>query len=247
MRNLFKIFVIVAATAGLAQGAVIFQDTFENNVVTNSDSVNGFWKVTATGAGSSITETNGVLDMQTTSDVSGNSELLQLGSVSAQSDFDFFSKQLTFSADVVSQGGTVGDVQSELRFALHTGSGYEFQADDYFHILIQKGNNVFVQERINGSAATISNINYNTHVSRFDLTLDNSGWSLDLTDTNSVVSTYSGSHNLTASDWDTTGSYVAFLAAKQVDNFQVIPEPGTLGTLAAAFFALLLRRRLRKD
>jgi hypothetical protein len=184
MRNLFKIFVIVAATAGLAQGAVIFQDTFENNVVTNSDSVNGFWKVTATGAGFSITETNGVLDMQTTSDVSGRSELLQLGSVSAQSDFDFFSKQLTFSADVVSQGGTVGDVQSELRFALHTGSGYEFNADDFFHILIQKGNNVYVQQKINGTATTISNINYNTHVSRFDLTLDNSGWSLDLTDTN---------------------------------------------------------------
>jgi hypothetical protein len=50
---------------------------------------------------------------------------------------------------------------------------------------------------------------------------------------------------------------VAFLAVKddgsagrtriEIDNFEVIPEPATLGTLTVAFLALVLRRRLRTD
>jgi hypothetical protein len=251
--------VAVALTAGMAQGALLFEDTFGNNVATNSDSVNGFWEIFGTGApGFSVIETNGTLEMTTASETAARGETLYFQSVNAQSNFYFFNESRTFSADVISHGGTASPSDQEFHFNVFSvGGDYAFKSDDWIRILVQETNQVYVQERINETAVTISNFVYSSAVTHFALTVDDSGWSLDLTDTNSTVSTYSGSHNLTTSNWNhATGAYAAFGAVKddgstgrtiiEIDNFQVIPEPGTLGTLAVAFAALFLRRRLRR-
>jgi hypothetical protein len=146
MRNLFKIFVIVAATAGLAQGAVIFQDTFANNVVTNSDSVNGFWKINGTGTGWSVTESGGTLELNTTHDTKG--EAVELKSVNVQSNMNFFTETITFSADIVDHGGTAADINCEWRFNVSSSdSTHGFQADDYIRVLAQKENNAVASHR----------------------------------------------------------------------------------------------------
>ncbi|MBN1513526.1 MAG: hypothetical protein JXB13_16030 [Phycisphaerae bacterium] len=239
----FTMAVVIALSAGLAQGA-LFKDTFGNNIVTNSDTVTGFWEVRGTGGGFSVIETGGTLEMTTTSDNANNSESLHLGSVNAQSDFYFFNEPRTFSADVISHGGTASPIDHELRFIVYSEGGvYAFQANDWLTILIQEKNNVYVQEKINNAASTITTFSYSSAVTHFDLTLSSSGWSLDLTDDNSNVSTYSGSHNLTASDWNhATGAYAAFLAVKddgsggrtiiEIDNFVVVgPDKGTVITI----------------
>jgi hypothetical protein len=256
----FTMAVAVALVAGLAQGALLFEDTFDNNIVTNSDSVVGFWEVRGTGTGYSVTETNGVVKMSTAYEIAARSESLHLGSVNAQSNFYFFSESRTFSADVISHGGTADPIDHELHFILYSvGGDYSFKADDWFRILIQEKTKVYVQEEVNDSSNGITNFTFSSAVTHFDLTMDDSGWSLDLTDTNSNVSTYTGVHGLTTSNWNhATGAYAAFLAVKddgsagrttvEIDNFQVIPEPATLSMVATAFLgALFLRRRLRKD
>jgi hypothetical protein len=229
MRNLWNIMAIMAAAAGLAQAGTMV-DTFENGIVEDSDSEVGFWVVSGSYA-YAINETNGQLELKTAHCGPSESKFIQLGTASANAAWDFFSGPITFSADVTSQEGTAEPGDCEFRFCVYSEPGFGFQADDYFQILIQQDNTVYVQQKKNGTSITLQKIDPGNTVAHFDLTLDASEYSLDLTDTNGEVSNHTGSHDLAASDWNATGACAAFITVKNegsaghtqvtIDNFDV--------------------------
>jgi hypothetical protein len=134
--------VLVAGLAAMtAQGTLIFEDTFSDGIVTNAGPENvGYWLSQPT-YGTAV-EANGTLTIETTTGDSTTARWQEIAATNAHSDMHFFSKPITFSADILQISGAAS-YRPGLRFNVYSTVGITFQADDYFRIEIMNEYKVY--------------------------------------------------------------------------------------------------------
>jgi hypothetical protein len=221
-KNLHCLLATITA-AGLTTAAATFTDTFENNIVADSDSETGFWTA-LTDTESSVSEADGVLSLEQ----SGNRKYSGIRSA-VDSRFDFLSQELTFSADI---SQVESDKDARIRFYL-TSMSDEITAagQDMFYFVFYGDNRFYSQVRNNGKASspTSSTQTLSDSLTRFELTLDSTDFNLTLYLSGGSTTNFSGAHGITT--WDATGAAVTFdaqgfdsPATTTIDNFTVIPK-----------------------
>jgi hypothetical protein len=234
---------VMVLGAGLAMAAPIFEDTFENNIVADSDSETGFWTA-LTDTGSTVSEADGVLSLEQL----GNKKYSGIRSA-VDSRFDFLSQELTFSADI-SQEQDHADAR--IRFYLTSISdGITVEGQDMFYFTFFGDNRFYSQVRNDGktSSPTGATQTLSDSLTRFELTLDSTDFDLTLYLSGGSTTNFSGTHGITT--WDATGAAVTFdaqgwtsPATTTIDNFTVIPEPVTLGLFSFSAIGVILLRRV---
>jgi hypothetical protein len=217
---------VMVLGAGLAMAAPIFEDTFENNIVADSDSETGFWTA-LTDTGATVSEVDGVLSLEQ----SGNKKYSGIRSA-VDSRFDFLSQELTFSADI---SQVESHKNARIRFYL-TSMSDEITAagQDMFYFVFYGDNRFYSQVRNNGaiSSPTGGAKTLAGSLTRFELTLNSTDFDLTLYLSGGSTTNFSGAHGIV--NWDATGAAVTMdaqgwtsPATTAIDNFTVIPERAT--------------------
>lgn len=199
---------VMAANAQLT----IFSDTFENGVVSDSETCTNFWVSSTTTTVSSNVESGGKMTMTVGGATSGNGSLgARLFSGPVKQDYNFFKRKLKFSSDV-----TITGQYGLFRFAL-TGSASgttvsNYTADDSLVVVIDPSNNVKLAVKQDRPLTVVENItklvnmNPGSTVTGFDLSLDATDYTFVIRFTGGAQSqTFSGKHGLVASQWGTDG------------------------------------------
>jgi hypothetical protein len=176
----------------------------------------------------------GMLTIETTTGNSVTARWQEIAATNAHSDMHFFSKPITFSADILQISGAAS-YRPGLRFNVYSTMGITFQADDYFRIEIMNEYKVYFTVREDAETLWQGNVDYTNVASRFSLTLDDTTYTLVMTDDSDNETTFTGNHGLSEANWNATGSYVGLGAQKntggsgtttiEIDNFQVTREP----------------------
>jgi hypothetical protein len=236
---------VMVLGVGLAMAAPIFEDTFENNIVADSDSETGFWTaLTDTGTfDGTVSEADGVLSLEQL----GNKKYSGIRSA-VDSRFDFLSQELTFSADI---SQVESDKDARIRFYL-TSMSDEITASgqDMFYFAFFGDNRFYSQVRNDGVVSSPTGTQpLSDSLTRFELTLDSTDFDLTLYLSGGSTTNFSGAHGITI--WDATGAAVTFdatgwnsPATTTIDNFTVIPEPATLGLFSFSTIGVILLRRV---
>lgn len=255
-RFLLAIFMLWGGMADVIFAQIpVFQDTFENGVVANSDFTTKAWMITVP-TSASITESGGKLNVVAGGPSSTGgviSPLLYSGSPCDA--YNFFKRKLRFTANIAITG-TVAN-QSYLRCALVGTSGSNYSVDDALVLLFKADNTVTLsvkQDRPNTSTesvnALVNGVNMGSTITGFDLTLDSQNYTLNVIFQGGTGSaTYTGKHGLVAAQWGIDGkSTVQFETVRasggtsgagqvvnaSVDNF-MITNMGTLAVFEDTF------------
>lgn len=214
----------------------VFTDRFKNGGVTNSDSVVGFW--TQRNSSGSITETTGD-PVKLTASGAGYPHA-QLAS-SVQSNFNFFTAPLSITADGIEFRSTSNSTgKSILRFALGShgltsDTQSEYTVDDAFSLRIQGDNGISLGYKINRPNANteFDDVNLlNTTVSgpvrKFTLVVHPTFYKLTVehelsaTDGARITNVFTGSLNLSMSEWSAVGGSItgnsALFIQSQLNN-----------------------------
>ncbi len=130
--------------------AKVFEDSFNNGVVADSNSESAAWSSTLPFT-STITETNGCLLQTSTS--TGTDYVLLSSTTPVQSRFNFFDRQLRFQA-TVSLSGTAATSRQRMRFSLASQTGTSTSANDAFVVAARADNNVSLIAKTDGSGAS---------------------------------------------------------------------------------------------
>ncbi|MHB1158224.1 MAG: PEP-CTERM sorting domain-containing protein [Phycisphaerales bacterium] len=259
---------IVASTMGVGGMAladtIVFQDTFNNGSVPNSDSVTGFW--TAATANGSIVESAGVLT-STASNPATNNPAVFLRSTAVSNDFDFFANKLQFDLNfkIPGIGGTASTSQQVFAFSLASESNSAFGANDSISVTFNGVSNVKLTMKQNASSSG-ENITLvpSTFVAGpaalkgFRLILDDTNYQLIVyKNDGSVLGNYSGTHSLAVGNWGAAGDSAMVLFTQRADGttsndawskvedltVTIIPEPATLGLLTLGGAMMVVRSR----
>lgn len=127
----------------------LFQDSFSNNNVTNSDVETGIWTST-TAYTSTVSEANGVLLQKATS--AATEYALVNTTTPVQSRFNFFDQQLRFRISNTISGTTSQTYMMRSRFALASQAGSATAANDAFVIAARSDNNILLGTKMDAPA-----------------------------------------------------------------------------------------------
>lgn len=189
----------------------LFQDQFENGVVANSDALTSCW-TPSTDTYSTIIENNGKLTL-TAGDTSSYGGVIapRISSGSSQHEYNFFRRQLRFSAHVTITGNVAS--QSHLRFSLLGGASSAFAEEDVLSLILKADKTVSLSAKrdlpnssVESATKLVNNVAMTGAITGFALTLDAVNYSLVVTyQGNPGVATFSGQHGLSAARWGIDG------------------------------------------
>ena len=227
----------VVALMGLATSAkagVVFQDDFNNGVVTDSDTVPGFWTANPNNLGTAnntFAEANSELSISITGG-SGSSggNMRPLASVASAvgNDFNFFNQPLTFSGGGLSFSGTAAGFNQLGNFDVISGDGIEYYTSTSgVQLRIGANNKVSLQVKTgfpnNGGTTLVNSVSVGAPVTGFDLALDATHYNLTIYTTSGAFDSsnnplFAGVHGLTAAGWGSGGQSALALVAQRVST-----------------------------
>lgn len=202
---------IVGVAASADAEKLLFYDSFENGIPSDSDGISSFW-IPDIPAHAGIEETGGRLIMTTGGESSPSGTIAaRLRSRETDRRFNFFNQTLRFSADVT-VGGTVTSGQSYLRFVLTGSTTNNYLAEDAFSLRISSGNQVVLSRKQDRSPATaesvqtLTTVNIGSAITGFTLDLDAVNYTAVIRhEGGSGSTTLSGAHGLIAAQWGVDG------------------------------------------
>lgn len=248
--------------AGTTMAELIFIDNFSNDIVEDSDTIEGFWsEASRDGNDSGITETGGQWIMTAGKrTASGSADYMMQSAVGPS--FNFASGPgLIFEAtgrmDAI--GGMPGD-HARMRFLISTDLGKINSSDNAFDLVYQADNTGQMRIRKDASTSTLVSFDLSdqNQIAGFRMELTGSGYALSLFDEDGeTLFDAADSYVITTSAWD-DGAAVSFMvfdtgtdiddarAEYVLDQFSisVIPEPTTVSLFVVSCLATLGLRRM---
>ena len=212
----------------------VFQDIFENGVVTDSDYTPGFWTVTLSSSGTAV-ESGGKLALSASSAATGNIQSTLASPLSG--DFNFFDRQLKLSAELVVAGDTAETWMPRGRLVLSSAFAPGRAAPDTLMIGFRAQNNVALSRKIDapstdpdannsavvsllGSHAGNSTIGVTGDdiMNRFELILDASRYQLKTFNggKGAGIIRFTGEHGISRSQWGANGDSALLLEAARM-------------------------------
>jgi hypothetical protein len=193
---------LLVGSCGFA--GTLFQDTFENGQVENSDTVNGFWMFTEVdGSGAAVTEAGGKLSL--TGPKAGNNAHSMLQSKVLPAVNFSVSDGITIAADMSVTGDTETPQNDAAVFFLSSSPGtiYKGGAENIFAVEFRRDTDVRVRTRT-GSGSAMVNLRAIgiEDACGFKLVMNDSTYTLTVNKTKGKPQVLSGTHNLKASDWE---------------------------------------------
>lgn len=189
---------------------IVFQDTFENGSVADSDNETGFWSTTYASGSGSYVEANGTLSIIADRPAGASSSTYNTMASVVNSQLDFFSSPLTVSADIT-MGGTVAASDIETRFFIASSEQSAYSSmNDVFGLYLKGNNQMRIESKNNGASNYL--VRWQTLPATpvgFEITLDAENFNVTVYLEGGGSAEFSGTHGMTANDWDTVGSSLA--------------------------------------
>lgn len=204
----------------LSPGNIVFEDTFSNRIVADSDFLPGFW--TAQLPGSSTAEEDGTMLLSARSPSSGNVRATVMSPVSTT--FNFFDNQLKFSADAA-VSGTNFPWLNRLQFSLASASTNGAASPDTLTLSLGQNQQAQFFRKI-GAPNVAPDGNHSAVLNLYDATPygngDFNGFELTLNSDRYLVKTFntghasgilriSGAHGISREQWGVEGDSALLL------------------------------------
>lgn len=225
--------------AAAPAATIVFEDTFGNGSVANSDSVTNYWQTYKSpySSPSAVTEASGAITLFSGgSGSTAGTHQMSIQSKAVSADLNFFTGagktySVTLGSSLTGYDHNTSAVNetttNTFNFSIASSVTNAYTANDAFQITVRNNSGVNddirVAYKVNASNTTVNQyltgtvpgygyVNVAGRVTGYDLTLTATTWQLTVNHTGGLgVTTYSGTHAIAIGDWGTNGDSIVEL------------------------------------